>query len=114
MKMFNAGKSESEVFKKMNKKLKNALIAKDYKSEKSDATAAKLWDKKGVVDITDLDVNRFYYVLGVIPAEPKTLKEAKGLVTSDYQEFLMAEWVKELRTKYPLYINETTLLNLTR
>jgi hypothetical protein len=26
----------------------------------------------------------------------------------------MAEWVKELRTKYPLYINETTLLNLTR
>lgn len=114
MKMFNAGKSESEVFKKMNKKLKNALIAKDYKSEKSDATAAKLWDKKGVVDITDLDVNRFYYVLGVIPAEPKTLKEAKGLVTSDYQEFLMAEWVKELRTKYPLHINETTLLNLSR
>jgi len=114
MKMFNAGKPESEVFKKMNKKLKNALVAKDYKAEKTDATAAKLWDKKGVVDITDLDVNRFYYVLGIIPAEPKTLKEARGLVTSDYQEFLMAEWVKELRTKYPLTINEPALINLTR
>ena len=114
MKMFKAGKPEAEVFKKMNKKLKNALTAKDYKAEKTDATAAKLWDKKGVVDITDLDVNRFYYVLGVMPAEPKTLKEAKGLVTSDYQEFLMAEWVKELRTKYPLSINETALLNLTK
>lgn len=114
MKMFNAGKTDAEVFKKLNKKIKNAVIAKDYKVEKTDATAAKLWDKKGVVDITDLDVNRFYYVLGIISPEPKTLKEARGLVTSDYQEFLMAEWVKELRTKYPLSINEAALLNLTK
>jgi peptidyl-prolyl cis-trans isomerase SurA len=114
IKMFKAGKPDAEIFKKINKKLKNALIAKDQKAEKTDATAAKLWDKKGVVDITDLDVNRFYYVLGIIPAEPKTLKEARGLVTSDYQEFLMAEWVKELRTKYPLTVNEPALINLTR
>jgi hypothetical protein len=112
--MFKAGKPDAEIFKKINKKVKNALIAKDQKAEKTDATAAKLWDKKGVVDITDLDVNRFYYVLGIIPAEPKTLKEARGLVTSDYQEFLMAEWVKELRTKYPLTVNEPALINLTR
>ena len=114
IKMFKAGKPEAEIFKKINKKVKNALIAKDQKAEKTDATAAKLWDQKGVVDITDLDVNRFYYVLGIIPAEPKTLKEARGLVTSDYQEFLMAEWVKELRTKYPLTVNEPALINLTR
>jgi peptidyl-prolyl cis-trans isomerase SurA len=114
IKMFKAGKPDAEIFKKINKKVKNALIAKDQKAEKTDATAAKLWDKKGVVDITDLDVNRFYYVLGIIPAEPKTLKEARGLVTSDYQEFLMAEWVKELRTKYPLTVNEPALINLTR
>jgi peptidyl-prolyl cis-trans isomerase SurA len=114
IKMFKAGKPEADIFKKVNKKVKNALIAKDQKAEKTDATAAKLWDQKGVVDITDLDVNRFYYVLGIIPAEPKTLKEARGLVTSDYQEFLMAEWVKELRTKYPLTVNEPALINLTR
>jgi peptidyl-prolyl cis-trans isomerase SurA len=114
IKMFNSGKSEADVFKKMTKKLPNAIIAKDAKAEKTDATGAKLWDAKGVVDITDPDANKFYYVLGIIPAEPKTLKEAKGLVTSDYQEFLMEAWVKELRAKYPVTVNEPELLNLTR
>jgi peptidyl-prolyl cis-trans isomerase SurA len=114
MKMFAAGKPEADIFKKMNKKVANALSAKDFKAEKTDATAAKLWDKKGVVDISEVDANKFYYVLGVIAPEPKTLKEAKGLVTSDYQEYLMAEWVKELRAKYPVQVNEPALLNLTK
>ena len=114
MKMFNSGKKEADIFKKLNKKVSSALVAKDYKAEKTDATAAKLWDKKGVVDIVELDANKFYNVLGVIPAEPKTLKEAKGLATSDYQEYLMTEWVKELRTKYPVVVNEPALLELTK
>jgi peptidyl-prolyl cis-trans isomerase SurA len=114
MKMFNSGKTDAEVIKKLTKKVPNAVVAKDYKAEKTDATAAKLWDKKGVVDITDVDANRFYNVLGVIAPEVKTLKEAKGLVTSDYQEYLMEVWVKELRAKYPVFVNEAALLELTK
>ncbi|MDZ4669179.1 MAG: peptidylprolyl isomerase [bacterium] len=114
VKMFNSGKKDAEVFKKLCKKIPNAVVAKDHKAEKTDATAAKLWDKKGVVDIIEPDVNRFYYVLGVMPPEPKSLKEAKGLVTSDYQEYLMEAWVKELRAKYPIVVNEPELLNLTK
>lgn len=114
VKMFNSGKTDAEVIKKLTKKIPNAVVAKDHKAEKTDATAAKLWDKKGVVDITDVDANRFYYVLGVIAPEIKTLKEAKGLVTSDYQEYLMEVWVKELRSKYPVNVNEAALLELTK
>lgn len=114
MKMFKAGKPEADIFKKLNKKVSNALIAKDHKAEKTDATAAKLWDAKGVVDITEADANKFYNVLGIIAPEPKSLKEAKGLVTSDYQEYLMLEWVKELRAKYPVVVNEAALLDLTK
>ncbi len=109
VKMFNSGKSEDEVLKKINKKAVGSISAKETKSEMSDATASKLWNSKGVVDINEPDAFKFYVVKGIIPAEAKTLKEAKGLVTSDYQEYLMKEWVTELRSKYPLNINAEAL-----
>ncbi|WP_375438213.1 peptidylprolyl isomerase [uncultured Hymenobacter sp.] len=40
-----------------------------------------------------------------LPAGPKTLAEARGLATSDYQNFLEKEWIAQLRTKYPVQIN---------
>ena len=41
--------------------------------------------------------------------EPKTLKEAKGLVTSDYQVELEQKWVSALREKYPVKVDEKVL-----
>ena len=41
--------------------------------------------------------------------EPKTLKEARGLVTSDYQVELEQNWVKALKERYPVKINEKVL-----
>ena len=41
--------------------------------------------------------------------EPKTLKEARGLVTSDYQVELEQEWVKSLKERYPVKVNEKVL-----
>ena len=41
--------------------------------------------------------------------EPKTLKEARGLVTSDYQVELEQKWVQSLKERYPVKINETVL-----
>jgi hypothetical protein len=45
-----------------------------------------------------------YYVIKVnelIPAGTKLLIDAKGLITSDYQNYLEQEWLKELTIKYP-------------
>lgn len=41
--------------------------------------------------------------------EPKTLKECRGLVTSDYQVELEQKWVQSLKDRYPVKIDEKVL-----
>lgn len=48
-------------------------------------------------------------ILQVRQPEPKTLREAKGLVTSDYQVELEEAWMKAMHEKYPVQINEKVL-----
>lgn len=113
VKMFNKGKTETEIFAKLNKKISGSISAKEVKSERSDATADKLWDKKGVVDIANAEGSfKFYFVNGVVNSEVKTLKEAKGIATSEYQNQLEKDWIKELRAKYNIVINEETVKGL--
>ncbi len=44
-----------------------------------------------------------------IPAEAKTLNEARGLYISDYQKFLEEKWLSELRAKYKIKVNKKLL-----
>ncbi|MFA9214066.1 MAG: peptidylprolyl isomerase [Candidatus Methylacidiphilales bacterium] len=113
VKMFSKGKTETEIFAKLNKKIAGTISSKEVKSERSDATADKLWDKKGVVDIANAEGSfKFYFVQGVVNSEVKTLKEAKGIATSEYQNQLEKDWIKELRAKYNIVINEETVKGL--
>jgi peptidyl-prolyl cis-trans isomerase SurA len=43
----------------------------------------------------------------------KTLTEAKGIVTSDYQEYLENQWIKYLRTNYTFKVNQDVLNSIT-
>jgi len=56
-----------------------------------------------------------YYVIKVnelIPAGPKLLSDAKGLITSDYQNYLEQEWLNELAKKYTFKINDKIIYSL--
>ncbi|MEJ8800919.1 peptidylprolyl isomerase [Pontibacter sp. H249] len=44
----------------------------------------------------------------------KQLNETRGLVISDYQNYLEQQWVNQLREKYPVNVNETELEKLVR
>ena len=39
----------------------------------------------------------------------KSFEEAKGMILTDYQNFKETNWIEELRTKYPIIINEDAL-----
>lgn len=41
--------------------------------------------------------------------EPEEVEDVKGLVTSDYQNEFQAAWENELRSKYPVIVNEKVL-----
>ena len=59
--------------------------------------------------------NEKYFVIDVneaIKPKLKTLKEAKALATSDYQNHLEKEWLKELKEKYPVKIHKDILYSL--
>ncbi|MES2561074.1 MAG: peptidylprolyl isomerase [Bacteroidota bacterium] len=106
MKMAAAGKSGEEIKAKVNKKMAGSLVISENKYEQADAQGEKYWSKKGVVDMpNEPNVFKFLVVEGIVAPEPKALKESRGLVTSDYQNYLEKEWIKELRAKYPVSVN---------
>ena len=52
----------------------------------------------------------FYFVSGkLLKNKPEDYGDVRGLVTADYQEFLEREWIKALRTKYPVNVDQNVL-----
>ncbi len=56
----------------------------------------------------------FVNVHKIIPPTPKALNECKGPVMNDYQQYLEVEWVKELKTTYPITVKEDVLRSLIK
>ncbi|MEA3462623.1 MAG: peptidylprolyl isomerase [Bacteroidota bacterium] len=59
--------------------------------------------------IENEETSTFVIIKGVRSPEPKKLDEARGQITSDYQEFLESEWLKALKEKYPVTVNRELL-----
>ncbi len=58
------------------------------------------WKGNGKMNDKDLDVNGKFVVIKVIdfiPAGPKKLTEARGVITSDYQNYLEESWIESLK-----------------
>jgi peptidyl-prolyl cis-trans isomerase SurA len=64
--------------------------------------------KKGISDdmVNEDGTVVFIEVIDVIQPTPKTLLEARGLITADYQSYLEKEWVAKLKKMYKVEINQ--------
>ena len=47
--------------------------------------------------------------IGGLVAAPESYKDVRGPVTADYQNYLEEEWIKSLRNKYKVVINQEVL-----
>ena len=104
--------------KKSNQEIQNLLAKKfkvksdtskyfDYKWNRFEKRDNKVVDKTswrvGVSDIIEFDNDKKKYIVithAILSPSLKTLEEAKGIATSDYQEYLEDEWIKKLRKDY--------------
>jgi peptidyl-prolyl cis-trans isomerase SurA len=52
----------------------------------------------------------YFFVAGkLLKNKPEDYSDVRGLVTADYQEYLEQEWIKALRAKYPVTVDQNVL-----
>ncbi|AFM05330.1 parvulin-like peptidyl-prolyl isomerase [Bernardetia litoralis DSM 6794] len=96
--------------KRFNKE--NALrleITEGLFEKQAQSVLSKIDFKKG--DYTVEENGRMYYVIveEIEPTRVKKLEETRGVVISDYQQFLEKEWIAELRKKYEFSTDEKVM-----
>jgi peptidyl-prolyl cis-trans isomerase SurA len=110
-KYWNRNKSNEAINEELNKNDQQNVIFSNGELEFGHPALPKSFEFKiGLSKV--IEENSNYYVINVTSAKPvtvKTLEEAKGQVVADYQVVLESEWVKELRTKFGVEINEDVL-----
>jgi peptidyl-prolyl cis-trans isomerase SurA len=112
--MFVQGKPVEEILPAFNSDtLTNILIETNKFSEGDSPVVDKIKWKTGLSQGVDTPEGpAFVFVYEILKPEPKSLEEARGLVTADYQSYLEEEWIKELRGKYTIIIDEGVLSTL--
>jgi peptidyl-prolyl cis-trans isomerase SurA len=57
----------------------------------------------------------FAYIIRVHnQSSPRSFEDARGLVMNDYQTLLEEEWIKELKKKYPVVIDQDVLARISK
>ncbi len=110
-KMISKGGEVSEVVSSINEdsQLKVKIDSNLYESG-SNAILKDLPKKVGTSDIFEKDGRFFVVVIDKIMAPTnKTFQEARGIVISDYQTYLEQEWLKELKEKYSVKMQDEVL-----
>jgi peptidyl-prolyl cis-trans isomerase SurA len=117
MRKFAAKKSPQDVLKKFNKKKEVITFSEEtYEKGKNKAIEALAW-KEGemTADVQNPDKSwSFMKIEKVMPKMQKTLKEARGYVVADYQEFLEKQWMDDLAKAYKVDINQSVLKSIIK
>ena len=109
-KMLQKGKSIEEIKAKFNKDNKVAIMVKSGLFEKNYDVLDKIPSLTKGVNNTYKDAN-YSFVVNVKsnkPVEIKSFEDCKSKVINDYQQFLEATWVDDLKKEFTVKINQET------
>ena len=116
-KYFEEGKSIDEIKKLVNEGATiHVLFAKGILEENHKKLPKNFkLEKVGISSIIE-DSNGYTVikVLEVLPPQPMQLKEAKGNVINDYQEYLDEQWIAELKAQYPVTVKKKVVKKLIK
>jgi len=112
-------KTPKKTLNKYNKDGKNILSHRiEILEQGKNKVVNDLPWKKGSISATEINKrdlsHNFLKIEKILPASPKTLKEARGYVVADYQDHLEREWVKELKKTYDVQINNEVFQTLIK
>jgi peptidyl-prolyl cis-trans isomerase SurA len=113
-KLLKKKKSHADIMKEINTEKPLNLSIREAKYEKGENTLLDSLAPKetGMYTVNSGDRVLLINVKNFLPAQPKTLAEAKGSITADYQKFLEDEWIAQLRSGTPVYIFEENIKTL--
>jgi len=103
--------SNEDILKMVNTGSQLDLTIKEGKFTKKDNEdiAKATWEELTVSTIKNGKSTSIVVIHDILPPAPKELNEVRGLVTSDYQNFLEEEWIKSLKKKYKVVVNNEVL-----
>ena len=104
IKKYSAKHTPLEVVKKFNTQ-KEVVTFKEETVErgKGKIMGDAMW-KQGTINASP-NTRNFIKVQKVLPPSQKTLKEARGFVVADYQDYLEKQWLQDLTKSYKLQVN---------
>lgn len=113
---------EDKIFAKINKKDSAAIVLKETElAEKGAKTIIdnairdnNITETARMTKVVSNVQENTITVIRVKGPEVKSLNEAKGLITADYQNFLEKQWIVELRNKYKVKVDNDVLKSLAK
>jgi peptidyl-prolyl cis-trans isomerase SurA len=113
-KMFSDGKTAEVILNTVNTDTTLNILIETSKFSAGDSPVVdKVKWKTGLSPMVDSPSGpSFVFGYEILEPEPKALQEAKGLVTADYQTYLEEQWIKDLRARYTVTVNEEVLSTL--
>ncbi len=108
--------SADQLSGKYNAGGKNILtFSRDTIVKKKGTLSDTLTWKKGAMHVIHRkDHVDIYKTIALLPPQPRPLDQIRGVVTSDYQDYMEKEWIKELRNKYPVVIHKNVFAKLEK
>lgn len=114
MKLAKKGKSTKEILNRCNAKDPIAVSIESKKLEKSkDSLLDQINMEKGVFKIEEGEQqHKFVRVNEILAPSQKLLDDNRGVITSDYQNYLEESWIKGLKNTYLVQIYDDNVARL--